>query len=398
MITVLGRLLYDFGHQPRTIGHDSLPPRPAGILAWLHAPDEHSLPAMIVLAHRLHEEDGIEILLTAPPPCPVLPDMLTLPAPADNFHEASTFFDHWRPDIVVLAGGEIRPALVIEARKRELPLLMVNARAPFLPEGRSGRFPGIMRRALESIDRIIATDAVASVTLRRAGANYAALSIGGEMEEPSTALPCIEAEREALAEMTAARPIWFAAAVPESEEMAVLAAHRAVQALTHRLLLIFLPENASRMDEIAARFESAGFSVAQRRADEEPLASTEIYLVDDLDELGLWYRLAPITFLGGSLEGKGPIRNPQEAAALGSAILHGPQNGQHEAILRQLDEAHAARKLSSEQELAKRLEELISPNNAAQLAAAAWGVISRGAETTAGIINLIRRMLDGEDR
>ena len=42
-----------------------------------------------------------------------------------------------------------------------------------------------------------------------------------------------------------------------------------------------------------------------------------------MGELGLFYRLAGIAFVGGSLVAKGG-HNPFEAARLGCAVLHGP--------------------------------------------------------------------------
>jgi 3-deoxy-D-manno-octulosonic-acid transferase len=49
-----------------------------------------------------------------------------------------------------------------------------------------------------------------------------------------------------------------------------------------------------------------------------------VWIADSLGEMGVWYRLCPVTILGGTF---GPTEghNPWEPAALGSAILHGPR-------------------------------------------------------------------------
>lgn len=195
-----------------------------------------------------------------------------------------------------------------------------------------------------------------------------------------------------------ARPVWFAASLPEAEEDAVIAAHRACLNHAHRLLLILAPQNPDRAAALAARMEAAqGWNVARRSLDDSPDPEVEVYLADtSTDEYGLWYRLAPVTFLGGSLSGDGIIHNPMEPAALGSAILYGPRLGAFGAACGRLGAARAARVIASPADLAEALDDLLSPDRAARLAQAAWAVSSEGAEATAQAIAHIRRLMDGE--
>jgi 3-deoxy-D-manno-octulosonic-acid transferase len=195
----------------------------------------------------------------------------------------------------------------------------------------------------------------------------------------------------------ATRPVWLAAMVPEGEEAAVIAAHRAALLLAHRLLLILVPENPARAEALAAQMtEREGWTVALRAHEEEPEPETEVYIVDNPQEFGLWYRLAPVTFLGGTLAGQGALRSPMEPAALGSAILHGPRTGAHGAAFGRLGAARAARAVASANDLAEALGDLLAPDRAARLAQAAWAVTSEGAEATERVLGLIRRLLDGE--
>jgi len=215
------------------------------------------------------------------------------------------------------------------------------------------------------------------------------------MEDESAALPCLEAERSALARLLAARPVWFAAGVPEGEETAVLTAHRMAQQHSHRLALILMPADPARSAPLAAELEAKDdWAVAQRALDAEPEPEIDVFLVDNPAEYGLWYRLAPITFLGGSLTGKGPTRNPMEAAALGSAILHGPRTGDHGPIFGRLGAARATRAVASAIDLGEALGDLLAPDRAARLAQSAWAVASDGAEVTEQVLNRLRAILD----
>lgn len=139
-----------------------------------------------------------------------------------------------------------------------------------------------------------------------------------------------------------------------------------------------------------------GWAVAQRALDEEPEPDIEVFVVDNPAEYGLWYRLAPVTFLGGSLLGKGSVRSPMEAAALGSAILHGPRTGLAGPVFGRLGVARATRAVASASDLGDALGDLLAPDRAARLAQAAWAVASDGADVTEGILARIRAIMDGE--
>lgn len=399
----VGLSLYNLAGRREPQAYAETDPRPRGDLIWLHGATAEVLPAMQALARRLKDEDGLAVLLTGPrpeprigsEPAPAAGQMLPRPAPGDTPAEVQGFLDHWAPSLVVLAGGEIRPSLLHDAAERGVPVLMVEARAPLLMPGREGWYPGLMRGALASLRQILVLDDAAARAFRRAGAEAGQLQIVGRMEEQSAALPCLEAERAALAQALATRPVWLAAGVPRVEEAAVIRAHREALRLSHRLVLILVPEDPARAASLAAELEEAeGWRVALRSADQEPDRETEVYIPDSAAEYGLWYRLAPVTFLGGSLLGDGCGRSPMEPAALGSAIVYGPRPGRFGPAYGRLGAARAARAVASAADLQAGLNDLLSPDRAAKLAQAAWIVASEGVEVTGRVLDLIRQHLD----
>src|SRR5690606_34411413 len=122
-----------------------------------------------------------------------------------------------------------------------------------------------------------------------------------------------------LAQTIGPRPVWLAAEVPVDELPDVIAAHRQASRTAHRLLLILAPARAEDMEDMAKALREAGFRTALRWDGEEPDEEVEVYLAGGPAEIGLWFRLASITYLGGTLTG-GATRHPFEAAALGTAI------------------------------------------------------------------------------
>lgn len=251
---------------------------------------------------------------------------------------------------------------------------------------------------LSRFSRILAANAVNAAEFRRMGTDPQRLELCGFLEESGIALPCDMAEHDALAECIAARPAWLAVGIADEAELsATVAAHRRALQHAHRLLLILSPATPAEAPAIAERLREEGWSVARRAAGQDPERETQIYLADAPDELGLWYRLAPISFLGQSLE-KGPGLDPFEPAALGSAILHGPNVQGYRDAYGRLAAAGACRLVRSARELGTGLERVLSPDIAASMAQEAWRVVSAGAEVTDRLVRLVRDALEEAPR
>ena len=391
----VGLTLYNLAAPPTAQACPPWPARPRGRLVWLHATDGAAQASMLELARHLIDDDGVAVLLTGTDPADGPIAALRHPAPSDNPRTVTAFLDHWQPELVVFGDGELRPAAIHDCALRKLAVVMVDARAPRLMPGREGWYPGLMRSAITPFRQIMVLDEAAAKAWRKAGAEPGQIAVTGRMEEASAAIPYVESDRAALAHILATRPIWLAADVAPEEESAVIAAHRDVLRLAHRLLLILVPQDPARAESLATRIEAEeGWRVALRKADHEPDTETEVYIPDSSD-YGLWYRLAPVTFLGGSLEGKGCARNPMEPAALGSAILYGPRSGAYGLAYGRLGAARAARMVGSGGDLTQALGDLLSPDRAARQAQAAWGIASEGAEVTEMVLSLIRNIMDG---
>lgn len=390
----LGLTLYALRHRGTRATWIPPGPRPEGKVIWLHASQAETVAPLLALARRLIAEDGVTVALTTTTPPPPAHRLFTSLPPSEALADARAFLDHWQPTVGVLADGILPPALIHEATVRGIPLVMVDARAPGLPRGVKGWFPGLTTGLMVRLRMVMAVDEPAARRFRRAGARSEALSVAGRMEHPPSALPTNEAERDALSRLLATRPVWLACHLPEAEEGIVIDAHRSVLRLAHRLLLIVVPDDPARAPELAARMaEVEGWMVARRSAEEEPEPDVQVYVADSPGELGLWYRLAPVTYLGGSLSPGGCRTDPLPAAAVGSALVHGPRSGAYGAAIGRLAAAQATALVGSGADLAETLGELLSPDRAARLAQAAWLVTTEGADVTNRVLALIRSLV-----
>lgn len=388
-----------------------------GPLLWLHAQDARAQRVLIALAWRLCEfpaPEPLRMVLTHPPGgapgLGVLPTgVIALPALRDESAALRAAFSGWRPAALVLGGGMLPPTMINEADTASVPVVLASAGAPHLAGSRLLPRLGVQRRLLRAVRHALLRDEAALRAFRRAGARPEALEVTGPLAEGCRVLPCNPAERDALARQLGVRPVWLAVGVPQAEEVAILRAHRAAQRVAHRLLLILVPEDPDRGPALEAVARETGLRAARRGADEEPGDEDQVYIADTEGELGLWYRLAPLSFIGGTLDiaqgarawrrtSAGAVavsmRDPCEPAGLGSAVLHGPATGSHGTIFSRLERAGGAHRVSGPAALTEAVIDLLAPNRAAQLAAAAWEVVTTGTEATDRAAAVIRALVE----
>ena len=376
-------------------------PRPDGKLIWFHAASVgESLALLELIQQLLDARDDVSILVTtgtvtsAALMAQRLPDRAMhqfVPLDAGVF--VTRFLDHWRPDLAIWTESELWPTLIETTAARGIPMVLINARMSKASHDKWRFLRGVARHLLRRFSHALVQDDLTEIYLRRLGLPPDRMEVTGTLKEGAAALPADEGLLSQLRDELACRPVWLAASTHPGEEKKVLEAHRIALRANTRLLLILVPRHPTRGDELAAMLDQGGWPFARRSTGTRPSAQTQVYLADTVGELGLWYRLAPISFVGGSWEPIGG-HNPFEPAALGSAILHGPYVTNFVDIYQRLTEARAARLVSSPQSLAEAINELLSPDRAAVMAHAAWEVVSSGADVTDRTVNLVLHHLD----
>jgi 3-deoxy-D-manno-octulosonic-acid transferase len=380
-------------------------PRPDGPLIWFHAASVGESLSLLELIRRMSEDrPELHFLVTTGTVTSAQVMAARLPPaathqfiPVDVQAYVRRFLDHWKPDLAVWTESEFWPALLCATKARGTPMLLINARMSKSSHDRWRFLRGMARSLLRKFDLAHVQDDITAGYLRRLGLPADRLQVTGTLKEGAAALPCDEDERTRMAQHLNGRPVWLAASTHAGEEEKVLDAHAQALRVNHRLLLILVPRHPNRADAVAALIDRHKCSYVRRSNGDRPDAETQVYLADTLGELGLWYRLSPISFVGGSLEPIGG-HNPFEPAALGSAILHGPYVTNFVDIFQRLSEAGACRLVTSPGSLAEAVNELLNPDKAAELAHAAWEVSSAGADVTDRALEMLFEQLDATPR
>jgi 3-deoxy-D-manno-octulosonic-acid transferase len=308
------------------LGRASMP-RPVGDLVWLHGASVGETLSLLPLVEALRgERPDLTLLVTSGTvtsahilgrrlPRGVIHQYLPLDTPT----AAKRFLAHWRPALAVLVESELWPGLLLLAKATGTRLVLLGAR---LSEGSAkgwAKAPRSARAVLGAFDLILAQDGLSRSRIEALGGRVA-----GELDLKKAGAPldCDEAELAGLKSAVGKRPVLVAASTHPGEDEAVAETLSAIPA--HRPLLILVPRHPERGGVIAAAMVQRGLNVA-RRSQGQPLnKDTQVYVADTLGELGLFYRLADLVVMGGSLTGGVGGHNPLEPARLGLAVISGP--------------------------------------------------------------------------
>lgn len=373
--------------------------RPEGELIWGHATDHTRAAALCQITERLSQQRvGVRMLLTMPPDMESPFDRpgtdVLQELPPDTVVASEAFLDHWHPDICLWTGGDLRPALLSTADKRNIPLFLLDAEEEQLSRSGWRWFPDLPRSLMDMFAQIQVQNEETARFLRRIGVPEADIMQTAALRPEAVPLPYNESEREELANVLRGRPLWLAANLHPDELDIVLEARRAVSRLSHRSILIIVPQDLRDHAAIQARLIQGDLPFADWVEGEMAQETTQVILGEGRAELGLWYSLAPVSFLGHSLLPGMEGCNPNEAAVHGTAILYGPNMRGFLTEYSRYAEAGAARIVRDAETLAVAVQRLIAPDQAAVMAHAAWDIASQGAEVTDRVLDLLQDTLD----
>jgi 3-deoxy-D-manno-octulosonic-acid transferase len=380
--------------------------RPPGPLIWIHGASVGEVLAAAGLIERLRALN-VRILLTSGTVTSAAivarrfpPDVIHQYVPFDSPRFVSAFLDHWKPGLALFIESDIWPNLILSSAARRIPMVIINGRMSPRSFPRWSKLRGTISALLQCFDLCLAQS-------ESDGERFAALGCpnvvtSGNLKLDVEGLPADVKKLERLKEAVQRRLVFVAASTHPGEEEAILDAHRRLAPRFPQLLSVIVPRHPQRGVAIARMLTAAGMQVALRSQDELPGSRTDIYVADTLGELGLFYRIAPVVFMGGSLVAHGG-QNPIEGIKLGAAILHGPHVFNFSGIYESLDQAGGAIRAETGEDFVRSLGHfLVNPIARQRSVGAAEQVVTRlgGAlDKTLGALEpyLLQLRLEGGD-
>jgi 3-deoxy-D-manno-octulosonic-acid transferase len=305
-----------------------------------------------------------------------------------------------QPRLVVVVETEVWPTLVLQSKRRGVPVVMVNGRMSEKSFRGYRCLGGLSRRMFGAFDLLGAQGARDAERFRKLGARDAALRTTGSLkfDEAQMPSPVSAQAREFLRACGAGdgRPIWVCGSTHAGEEEIVFRVFRELRAKFPSLFLVLAPRHPERTQEVLGVAERCGVRVTLRTQPPQPGADG--LLLNTTGELKAFYEAATVIFVGKSLRGRGG-QNIIEAAATGAPVVFGPAMQNFEAIADDFVRAGAGVQVADETALGSALEDLLAnPERRRDIAGRAREVIAQGSgaaertlEAMEGVVRMGRR-------
>lgn len=311
------------------IGRPSLK-RPEGKLIWMHGASVGESISMLPLINKLLEiypELNIMVTTGTITSAELMGKRLPERAfhqyfPIDNPVFATRFLKHWQPDLVLWFESEFWPGMLSCIKRKNIPLILVNGRISNKSFKRWQQFDFISKELLGCFTFCLGQSEEDAYRLRMLGAKDSMCL--GNIKYAGLPLPVDEERKAEISSRIGGRPFWLASSTHNDEEFKIARFHQRAAEKVPGLLTIIVPRHPQRGTEIKERLENElKLKTALRSADEPLEKSTEIYIADTIGELGIWYGLSELVFIGGSLIPHGG-QNFIEPSRLRDAVIVGP--------------------------------------------------------------------------
>ena len=343
--------------------------RPPGPLIWIHASSIGESLSTLALIDSLRERwPNVAILLTTGTVTSAEMMAERLPkgvlhqfVPLDLKSAVERFYRHWRPNLGLIVESEIWPNLIAVAAAENVPVVGINAR---MSKGSYRRWlwaKPLTQALLGSFALVLAQSEEDRRHFARLGAPRCLCY--GNLKFAAAPLKADAAELARVEQQLGSRLRWLAASTHPGEEEQIARVHRTLAQKHPDLVTLLVPRHPRRGEEIERLLKERGLRICRRSTRQGIEPDCEIYLADSLGELGLWFRIAEIVFVGKTLVAKGG-HNPLEPAKLNCAVLYGPHSDNFSKIAEEMTAAGALRRVADADELAEAVGELLDDQNA----------------------------------
>ncbi|MEP3440567.1 MAG: 3-deoxy-D-manno-octulosonic acid transferase [Sulfitobacter sp.] len=357
--------------------------RPEGTLIWFHAASVgESLSVLALIARMGAALPSAHFLITTgtatsaalvaqrmPPRCTHQFAPLDAPGPLKRF------LRHWHPDAALFVESELWPQMLRRSRATGAGMALINARLSERSIKAWKKRPQLAAYVLDVFDLILTQNDAMAEAMVQMHAPAPRVARGQNLKSFAGPLP---QDEDLLFEARAAlghRPVWIAASTHQGEEQTVLQAHQILRKTHPDLVLILAPRHPDRSTEVAGLITKAGMQYTCRSNGDLPCA--EVYLADTLGELGTWYAMGKIVFLGGSLRPIGG-HNPFEVSQAGGIVLSGQHVSNFAETFAAMETAGAAWLVADAADLATHVDRLLCDDHSRAKAVAASLRFSQG--------------------
>jgi len=304
--------------------------RKSGKLIWFHGSSVGEILSVIPLIQKLEKRKDIKhILLTSN----TLSSSKVFKKyklkktshqffPIDSNIIIKKFLDFWKPYSAIFIESEIWPNTIIELKKRNTPIVLLNARITNKSYKNWKKIENFSSSLFKKINLCLSQNNETNLYLKKLGANKIKQIGNLKFSEPS--LFDKNHLKPKVRNFFNKKKILFGAiSTHPTEEIFCAKVHSQFKKYYKNILTIIIPRHIDRSLEIKKQIEINGLKVHLHNSKKAVHKNTDIYIVDTFGETKLFLNFCKIVFLGGSLIKHGG-QNPLEAARVGCKVFYGP--------------------------------------------------------------------------
>jgi 3-deoxy-D-manno-octulosonic-acid transferase len=313
-------------------------------------------PLILELCNQ-HPDKNIVISTNTPTAAQLIPkiqqqNISHVYLPLDYSITVNAFLSCIDPICVLVLETEIWPTLISLTAKNNIPIAIINGRLTAKSTQASHFIRHDIESSLQNLTAILARSDEDRSRFIKIGANENSIHVIGNLKYAIN--PHLN---ESLACTTIKRPFLLAVSTHDDEEMQLV---QHIEILKkENYLLVVAPRYPDRCKQLLNQFKNNNLSVAVRSHKEPITDKTDIYLIDTLGDLSMYYNEAALVFVGGSLIQRGG-HNVLEPASFGKCVVVGPHTENFAQEVDELLDANGVIQITDHYDLSLKLVHLLN--------------------------------------
>lgn len=346
--------------------------RPEGKLVWFHGASVGESLSMLPLIDKLLKENpDYHIMVTTGTITSAELMGKRLPPrafhqyiPIDNPDFVKSFIQYWKPDIALWFESEFWPAMLGEIKRNNIPLILVNGRISDKTYNRWRWFSFVSKELLSCFKLCLGQSDEDARRLEAIGAEKAICL--GNLKYAGFNPPVDANKKNDILAQIGSRTTWGVISTHNDEEAQIGKRISEIKAQIPDLLTIIAPRHPQRGADIQQQLNALGLKTALRTKQENITPETDVYIADTIGEVGIWYDIAPVIFIGGSLIPHGG-QNFIEPCRFHDAVLVGPFMHNFTDAMNRAKKADAIIQIKNTEQLSKEVLKLLQDKEYLQI-------------------------------
>ena len=276
--------------------------------------------------------------------------------PIDTNFFSKKFINYWRPSSVFFIDSEIWPNTVVNLKKKNIPIVLVNGGITEKTFKRWKILSSFAKNIFSRFNLCLASSLKSKNFLKNLGAEK--IKIFGNLKYSQ-----LDNEKNLISNnlrnFFQSKKIWCASSTHETEEVFCGLTHVALKKKYNDLLTILIPRHIERVDSIKKNLQKLNLKIHTHESKKSISKDTDIYIVNSYGKTKSFYNICKNVFLGGSLVKHGG-QNPLEAARFGCNILHGPNVSNFEEIYKFLKKKKISIQINNQKQMINNISRFFS--------------------------------------